>query len=52
MYVEITDSVTVDEGVNEDGEICINVMGSHEEAYAYLTKEDVEKILAMFEEVV
>ena len=49
MHIEINEQVTVDEGVNKDGEICINVIGSHEEAYAYLTRGDVEKILSIFD---
>lgn len=50
MEIEITDRLTVDEGVR-DGEICINVMPTYgEETYAYLTKEHVEKLLSMFDE--
>ncbi len=50
MYIEINEQVTVDEGANEDGEICINVIGTCEEAYAYLTREDVEKMLSIFDQ--
>ncbi len=50
MEIELTNGVTVDEGV-VDGEICINVMPQwSDETHLYLTKEHINKLLAMFDE--
>ncbi len=52
MDLELENGVTVD-NPDKDGEVCIKIPIKHggnlEEAYAYLSREDVVKILKLFD---